>query len=130
MEENFLSKSEQESHTRLFQETVNKDKFEGLYITGQFEEPALVLCMDRMPNKEGINIFKNSVKLGPDGDFHLYFYITSSSKGFKVSKMNGNIEQIYLTEELLNRYNLKILLIDGDKREFVTFEHFIDTIEL
>jgi hypothetical protein len=127
---NSLSKIEQESHIKLFNETVNKEKFEGIYITGNFEEPALILSMDRMPPKEGINIFKNSVDLKADGDLYVYFYINSSKKGFKVGMIDKDVDQIFLLEEILKRYELKIMLIEDGKKEWVTYNHFITTMKL
>lgn len=125
-----LSKAEQESHTRLFTETVNKEQFEGIYVTGNFEEPALILTMDRLPPKEGINIFKNTVDLRAEGDLFVYFYINDSKQGFKIGKVAKDVEQVFLIEEILKRYDLKMLLIEDGTKQWINFNHFITTMKL
>lgn len=127
-QEKKLSKYEQERHLRLFNEALNKEQFDGIYITGVFEEPALIFCLNRLPNKHAMNILKNSVTFSEDKELVIYLYV--NGKGYKLGRVDRSIKEIYILEDILKRYGLEMIEVDGGKKRKVSASDYIVTLKL
>lgn len=123
-----VSLKEQDSHLKIFNETVNKEAFEGIHVKGEFEEPALVFSLDRFPSTPVANMMKNVMSREEDDDYNLYIYSRGAENGIKWGKINADIDKIYLLEELLSRYELELVEIKDNNKKKLELNDFITTI--
>lgn len=120
------------THTRVFDELVSSDEFNGIYLHGAFESPAMIMSIDQLPTEAALNILSNTVDFKPSEskEYYAYLYDRSAKKGYKIGKLARNIEQIYLVNELLGRYNLEMILHEDTGQKKVKPIDFITTMKL
>lgn len=120
------------SHTRIFDRIADTGDVSNLYLSGDFESPALVLCLANLPTASALNTLRNSVNFEStdDKDLFVYIYDQSVNKAYKVGKVFQRIEDIFLLEELLMRYKLQMVFKDDSGQRIVKANDFITTMRL
>lgn len=113
-----LSKSELESHTRIFEQIIDSDKIETTFETGIFETPALILNFNSMPTKQYLNMLYNSldvenveVKQPNDNKMYLYFYMNKDVKEpvcIILGLIEKTLDNLYRLEEMVKRFNVQV----------------------
>lgn len=134
---NRISKAEQESHMRILEQSVQEDKFKGIFETSAFQEPAIVMSFNNMPAKAYFNMLVNSLKIRKDeGDIkdsenYLYLHLKSEGKkGLKIGLVEKNLDTVYLMEELLNRFRVDLIEISNSQVKELSYQNYITTMTL
>lgn len=133
---NELSKYEQESHMRILDQSVQNEKFEGIFEGGTFKEPAVVMSFKKMPNKNYFNMLVNSLKIGKEEDWiegkvYLYFYLKGTAEtGLMLGTMDKTLDNIYLIEELLRRFEVDLVELNEGKISDLNYLNYIENMKL
>ena len=136
-ESNSISKIEQESHMRILEQSVFEDEFKGIFEHSSFEEPAIVMSFKKMPSKTYFNMLVNTLKIRRDeGDIkedenYLYLHLKSEGgKGLKIGLVRKHLDNVFLMEELLKRFNVDLLEINNGSVKKLEYLNYITTMEL
>lgn len=131
-----IKRSEQESHMRILDQSVQNEKFDGIFEGGIFREPAVVMSFKKMPNKNYFNMLVNSLKIQKeddwvDGKVYLYFYLKGETQtGLMLGIMDKTLDNIYLIEELLKRFNVDLIEMDNGVVKELDYLNYIEKMEL